>query len=64
VIGLIHEYSRSGFVVFSTTGYQYAAIHDLTPPGALQNIERAIATSPRFALWYSTSDARIYRLNG
>jgi hypothetical protein len=64
VIRLIHEFAHSGFVVFSTTGYQYAAVHDLTPPGQLQNMEHAIATSPRFALWYATGDARIYRLNG
>ncbi len=64
VISVIHQYSRSGFVVFSTTGYRYAATHDLTPAGALESLERAIATSPYFYLWYSAPDARIYRLRG
>jgi hypothetical protein len=64
VIALIHQFSRSGYIVFSTTGSRYAAVHDLTPPGALENLEGAIAASPHFRLWYATSDARIYELIG
>jgi hypothetical protein len=62
MVSVIHEFSYSGFVVFAASGYEYAAIHDLTPPGALANLERAVAASPRFRLWYSTRDARIYQL--
>jgi hypothetical protein len=64
VIALIYQYSHSGYVVFSTTGYKYAAVHGLTLPGALESLERAVAASPRFRLWYATSDARIYELSG
>jgi hypothetical protein len=64
VVALIRQYSRSGYVVFSTTQYRYAAIKELTPPGELERLERAIAASSRFRLWYATADARIYELSG
>jgi hypothetical protein len=62
VIALIHRYSSSGFIAFSTTGYQYAEVHDLTPPGALENLERAVAASNYFRPWFATRDAHIYEL--
>jgi hypothetical protein len=64
VIAEIHQYSRSGFLVFATSGYRYAELHDWTPPGAMQRLEGAVAASPRFRLWYRNADARIYRLVG
>lgn len=62
VISEIHQYSRSGFLVFSTTGYRYAELHAWTPPGAVAHLEAAVAASPQFRLWYRNRDARIYRL--
>jgi len=62
VIALVRQYSRSGFVEFSTTGYRYAATHELTPPGALRSLERAVAASRQFRMWYYGPDVRIYEL--
>jgi hypothetical protein len=62
VVAIMRGYSASSFLVFSTTGYHYASVHALTPPGALESLERAVASSPRFGLWYGSGDARIYRL--
>lgn len=62
VVNVIHQYSPSGFLVFSTTEDRYAAVYGLTPPGALDDLEHAVVRSGRFRLWYSTSNARIYRL--
>ncbi len=62
VIALIQQYSHSGFLVFSTTEYRYTAVQRLTPPGALEDLERAVASSGEFRLWYATPDAHIYQL--
>jgi hypothetical protein len=62
LVALIHQYSRHGYLVFSTTGYRYTADHLLTPPGELAHLEQAVARSRAFRLWYRTRDARIYRL--
>ncbi len=62
VIGLIQQYSHKGFLVFSATEDRYTAVEELTPPGALENLEHAVAASGRFRLWYATADARIYEL--
>ena len=59
---ILQQYSRHGFLVFCETGYHYAAVHALTPPGALERLEGAVAASPRFRLWYASNDTRIYRL--
>ncbi len=64
VIGVIHQYSSRGFVVFTAGDYHFATLNELTPPGALENLERAVATSSHFRLWYSSSDTRIYQLIG
>jgi hypothetical protein len=63
-VAAIERYSRSGFIVFASTGYEYATVHGLAPPGALLGLERAVASSERFRLWYTTTDARIYELVG
>jgi hypothetical protein len=62
VISTIRQYSKNGFIVFSTSEDLFTRLQELTPPGALENLERAVASSPHFHLWYSTSDARIYKL--
>jgi hypothetical protein len=62
VAALIRHYSPHGYIVFSTTQNEYARIFQLTPPGALTNLENAIAGSPQFQLWYSNPDTRIYEL--
>jgi hypothetical protein len=41
---------------------RWAQTFGLTPPGALDDLERAVAASPAFRLWRATRDARIYRL--
>jgi hypothetical protein len=60
VISLIHQYSRDGYIVFSTSQFEYAKVFRLTEPGALHTLERAVAVSPYFKLWYRNADARIY----
>lgn len=62
VVSLIHQYSHAGFVAFSTTQYRFAETKEITEPGALGNLERAIASSSSFRLWYANRDTRIYEL--
>lgn len=62
VISLIHQYSRTGYMVFSSSQLEYAKVFQLTPPGALNDLEAAIRRSPRFRIWYQNRDARIYEL--
>jgi hypothetical protein len=62
VISLIHQYARSGYMVFSSSQFEYAKVFQLTPPGALNDLEAAIRRSPRFRVWYQSRDARIYEL--
>jgi hypothetical protein len=62
VIAQILHYGPTGFLIFSTSQENYARMFQLTPPGALHNLERAVARSPRFRLWYGNPDARIYEL--
>lgn len=64
VISAIHRYARTGFLVFSKSQTEYAQVFRLTPPGQLQNLERAVARSPRFRLWYASGDTRVYQLVG
>jgi hypothetical protein len=62
VIASIREISRRGYVAFSTSQARYVATFQLTPPGALEDLEAAVAASPRFRLWHATADARLYEL--
>ncbi|MDX6715105.1 MAG: hypothetical protein QOH30_1663 [Baekduia sp.] len=64
VISLIHQYAPTGYMVFSTSQSEYAKVFQLTPPGALANLEAAVRRSPLFRIWYQNSDARIYQLVG
>jgi hypothetical protein len=62
VISIIQQYSQKGFLVFAPTEFNYAKVFHLSPPGALQSLERAVASSPRFRLYYHDADTRIYEL--
>lgn len=64
VVEAIRHFSNHGFLVFSTTQFQYADIFGTTPKGALARLERAVAASPAFRLWHATPDSRIYQLTG
>jgi hypothetical protein len=56
------DFSPHGYLVFSTTQNRYASFYATTPPGSYEQLEKWVATSPKFALWHATSHARIYRL--
>jgi hypothetical protein len=62
VIASIRDVAAKGFVAFSTSQARYVATYQLTPPGAIGRLEAAVAASPRFRLWHSTGDARLYEL--
>ena len=64
IIRAIQQYSPSGYLVFSTTQYRYAAYFGTTPSGTFENLEHAVAQSSRFTLWYRSRNARIYRVRG
>jgi hypothetical protein len=64
VISLIHQYAPTGYMVFSTSQLEYAKVFQLTPPGALTDLENAVRRSPLFRIWYQNVDARIYELVG
>ena len=63
VIGAMRQFSRrAGFLVFATTGLGFARFYNIAPPGELERLERVVARSPRFTLWYRNDDTRIYRV--
>jgi hypothetical protein len=62
IISLIHQYAGMGYMVFSTSQFEYNKVFQLTEPRALDHLEAAVAKSPLFKLWFSNSDARIYAL--
>lgn len=62
VVGEMLNAGPRGFLIFSTSQENYARMFQLTPPNALHDLERAVAQSPRFSLWYGNPDARIYEL--
>jgi hypothetical protein len=61
-ISIIHQYSKRGYLVFSTTETRFAHVFRLTAPGALAQLEDAVARSSHFRLYYRNKDARIYEL--
>jgi hypothetical protein len=63
VAAAIREFGSSGYLVFSSTQDKYAVYSRETTAASLASLERAISRSPLFSLWYSTADARIYRLH-
>jgi hypothetical protein len=62
VVGRIQTYTPHGYLAFTRNETLFARIFNITPPGALANLEAAIARSPRFRLWYRNSRVRIYEL--
>jgi hypothetical protein len=62
VVREIRRYAPRGFLAFSSTEDEWARAFGLTPPGALEDLERAVAGSPRFRLWARSATARIYEL--
>jgi hypothetical protein len=62
VVASILHYAPNGYIVFSTTQNEYAHVFQLVPDGALENLEKAVAHSRHFRLFYGNKDARIYRL--
>lgn len=62
VVARIQQYTPHGYIAFSRNEIVFARIFNITPPGALANLEAAIARSPRFRLWYRNSKVRIYEL--
>jgi hypothetical protein len=62
VVKRIHRYSQHGYLAFTRNQALFARIFNLVPPGAMGNLEAAIARSPHFRLWYRNSKVRIYKL--
>jgi hypothetical protein len=62
VAARIQEYSKHGYIVFDKDETTYAEVFRLTPPGALASLEKAVAQSPDFRLWYDNGVVRIYEL--
>ncbi len=62
VRALMRDYAVRGYLVFSQTQYKFARLFGLTPPGALHDLERAIAASPEFELFHADPRTRIYEL--
>ena len=62
VIAAMRAHAPETFLAFSTTQRRYVETFRLMPRQAIERLERAVAESPDFRLWYATEDARIYRL--
>jgi hypothetical protein len=62
VVKRIHKYTRHGYIAFTRNETLYARTFNIIPPGAMGNLEAAIARSPHFRLWYRNSKVRIYEL--
>jgi hypothetical protein len=60
----IRQYSRYGYVAFDKDEIAYGEVFRITPPGALEHLEAAVARSPIFRLWYANKDVQIYELTG
>jgi hypothetical protein len=53
---------RPAFLVVSRNGKAYSDVFDLLPSGSLDRLERALARSRRFRVWYRNDDTTIYEL--
>jgi hypothetical protein len=62
VLSYVRTYSSRGYLVFSKSQYTYAEFFHSVPAGSLQGLQRAVAGSRDFTLWFSNADARIYRI--
>jgi hypothetical protein len=52
--------SAPRFLVFSETEARYAEVNRILSLAQTQRLEREVAQSPAFRLWYQTPDTRIY----
>ncbi len=59
---ILRTASPHSFLVFSTTEQLYSRDFGPGTEAQLDTLERAVATSPAFRLWYGNRDARIYEL--
>jgi hypothetical protein len=64
IVSSIRRYGKYGYVAFTHGQIAYAQIYRLTPSGALEHLEAAVARSPEFRLRYGNHDARIYEFVG
>jgi hypothetical protein len=64
VISLMQAYppSRSQYLVFSPTEMRYAAGEGQLSLQSMASLQRAVASSPRFRLWYVDGPTRIFML--
>jgi hypothetical protein len=53
---------RAAYLMVSTSQAAHAELFDLTPPGAVDRLERALLASPRFRVVYRNDDATLFRL--
>lgn len=60
IAAIIKGFPHYGYLAFSKDQDVYAETFELTPPGALHELEQAVAQSSDFRLWYGNADARIY----
>jgi hypothetical protein len=58
----IREYSPHGYIAFTRDETTFAEVFRITPPGALGQLEAAVARSPQFRLWYANRDAQIFEV--
>lgn len=59
---IINNYSANGYVIFAPILTRYAHVFQLTPDGALADLERAVAASPQFKRIYADGGVTIYEL--
>jgi len=64
VAARIRLYSTHGYIAFSRDETAFAEVFRITPPGALADLRRAVASSALFRPWYQNRDVAIYELAG
>ncbi|HEY4451304.1 MAG TPA: hypothetical protein VGN13_06890 [Solirubrobacteraceae bacterium] len=62
VAARIRLYSAHGYIAFSRDETEYAEVFRITPPGAIEDLRRAVAASAEFRLSFANRDAQIYEL--
>jgi hypothetical protein len=58
----LRGYASDSYIVFARSEENYAMDAGVGSAGALQGLERTVASSPLFTLWHAVPDARIYEL--
>jgi hypothetical protein len=62
IVDRIREYSAHGYIAFTRDETTFAEVFRITPPGALGQLEAAVAHSRQFRLSYANRDAQIFEL--